>query len=83
MSEMKNAVSKNERLSMILEKCCGGVKSRFAERLNVDVNIFLMRLSRGTWYDACALAEAFPELNAEWVLTGEGEMMKEEINANA
>lgn len=79
---MTNEVSKSERLAKIIAELCEGKQTVLAEKLGKSQQNMNMILKKGTWYDACALAEAFPELNEKWVLTGEGEMMKE-MNANA
>jgi len=78
---MENGLSKKERLEAICDKFFGGNKSAMGRELGQTPQTIASWFDRETW-KACEIYEKLPQLNAEWVLTGEGEMMKE-MNANA
>lgn len=63
------------KLKEIIKKCSGNKNVEFARRLNTSQSVISTWLQRGTLkYEL--IAEAFPELSAEWLLRGEGDMFR-------
>ena len=74
---MNTQKSKTERLDMLVEHFASGNKAEFARMLGIT------KQSLNTWYnyehlDIEKVFYACPELSAQWLLTGEGEMLKKD-----
>jgi hypothetical protein len=64
-------LSKKDRIHYIIEaKCCGNA-SEMARRLNLSQQTISAWMRRDT-LDYDKVAEAFPDVSAEWLLRGEG-----------
>lgn len=72
-------MDKNERLEKLVEYYGNGNKSHFAKMLGVKAQTINTWLSRNT-YDTELIFAKCDNINASWLLTGEGNMIREESN---
>ena len=70
-------MNKSERIECIINSLCDGNKSRFAKLLGVKPQTINTWLTRDT-FDIERVYSCCGALNPHWLLTGEGEMMKDE-----
>ena len=70
-------MNKTERIECIINALCDGNKSRFAKLLDVKPQTVSTWLTRDT-FDIERVYSCCGALNPHWLLTGEGEMMKDE-----
>lgn len=70
-------MNKSERIECIINSLCDGNKSRFAKLLGVKPQTINTWLTRNT-FDIERVYCCCGALNPHWLLTGEGEMMKDE-----
>lgn len=76
-------MDKKERLQMLIEHYANGKKSQFANMLGVKAQTINTWISRDT-FDTELIFSCCEGVNAEWLITGKGEMLKEkEIKQNA
>ena len=76
-------MDKKERLQMLIEHYANGKKSQFANMLGVKAQTINTWISRDT-YDTELIFTSCEGVNAEWLITGKGEMLKtKEIKQNA
>ncbi len=71
----------NERLLQFIKYACGR-QSVFAERMGWERQ-YLSKLARGIGLGitpVVAILQAFPELDARWLLLGEGEMLRPAVS---
>ena len=69
----------NERLFQLLQYKTGGVQTEFCALLGWTPQ-YLAKLLKGTNFGlvpVVSIIRAFPEVNARWFLTGEGEMLND------
>lgn len=57
-------------------------KAKFAEFIGISPQLLSKWMERNT-FDIDKMVIAFPEINAIWLLTGKGEMLKEPVSAGA
>ena len=74
---MNTQKSKTERLDMLVEHFASGNKAEFARMLGIA------KQSLNTWYshghiDIEKVFSACPGVSAEWLITGEGEMLRKD-----
>ena len=70
-------MNKSERIECIINALCDGNKSRFAKLLGVKPQTVNTWLTRDT-FDIERVYSCCGALNPHWLLTGEGDMMKDE-----
>lgn len=73
----------NERLLQFIRYSCGR-QSIFAERMGWERQ-YLSKLTRGIGLGitpVVAILQKFPELDARWLLLGEGEMLRPAVSEN-
>lgn len=79
---MKNILNINERISYLVENKANNNKKKFAEMIGfapqVVSNIVSGRKSKPSFDVLNAIKASFVDVNSEWLLTGEGEMLKED-----
>lgn len=74
----------NKRLQDIIKYKTGGRQSAFAALLNWSPQ-YLSKLLKGVDFGlqpVVSIIEALPEINARWFLTGQGEMLNDEKQAD-
>ncbi len=77
---MNNTTSVKERLALFLEEI-GVNKSEFGRRIGVS-SAFITSMRKSLQPDkVAAIRDKFPELNIDWLLTGEGEMLAASASA--
>lgn len=69
-------MEKSDKLRTLITSLCDGNASEFARRLGVRQQTIPTWLSRNT-LDYDKIAEAFPEVRAEWLLRGSGEPIRD------
>ncbi|MBT0551274.1 hypothetical protein [Riemerella anatipestifer] len=78
---MKKELSINERILYLIENQVNGNQKKFAEKINfapqVVYNIVSGRKSKPSFDVLNAILSSFVYINAEWLLTGKGEMLKQ------
>ena len=73
----------NERIKKIREKFCNNSNKDFAERLGVAPNTASNYIKDGYSIGLNVvqyIQEKFPEVSVEWLISGSGEMLKQNIN---
>ncbi|MGP2571456.1 helix-turn-helix domain-containing protein [Ornithobacterium rhinotracheale] len=79
---MKKELTINERILYLIENQVNGNQKKFAEKINfapqVIYNIVSGRKSKPSFDVLNAILSSFVYINAEWLLTGKGEMLKTE-----
>ena len=66
-------------INEIIDHFCSGSKIEFAKRVGISKQTLNNWLKRGVSKDApYKIIEAFPDINPDWLLTGEGSMLKED-----
>ncbi len=73
----------NQRLRLFIQHACGR-QSVFAERMGWERQ-YLSKLTRGIGLGltpVVAILQEFPELDARWLLLGEGEMLRPTVSEN-
>lgn len=82
---MKEKSTINERVLYIIDNQCSGNRKKFAEKIGfkpqVISNIVSGRKSKPSFDVLNAIKTSFVYINSEWLLTGKGEMLKEETEA--
>lgn len=77
---MKKRTTINERILYIIDNQLNGNQKKFAEKINfapqVIHNIISGRKSKPSFDVLNAIISSFVYISAEWLLTGEGEMLK-------
>lgn len=68
-------MGKKDRLHQLIEHYSGGNKAKFAAKIGVKPQTLSMWLARGT-LDYDVVFTHCEHLNGEWLITGEGEMIK-------
>ena len=69
-------MNKSERIECIINSLCDGNKSRFAKLIGVKPQTVNTWLTRDT-FDIERVYSCCGALNPHWLLTGEGEMLKQ------
>lgn len=69
-------LSKKDRIHYIIATICGGNASEMARRLNLSHQTITAWQKRDTM-DYDKVAEAFPDISAEWLLRGEGAFQRD------
>lgn len=75
-------MEKKDRLHQLIEHYSGGNKGKFAAKIGVKPQTLSMWLARGT-LDYDVVFTHCEHLNGEWLITGEGEMIKHSNEAKA
>lgn len=70
-------MEKREQINKIL-KCICKNKSEFCRKTSIAASTLASWIERDT-FDPFRIAEAFPQISAEWLLRGEGEMFSTNI----
>lgn len=68
----------NNRLNQIIEYRTAGSRTDFAELMGWSRTYLSNLLSRESWgiTPVCQILEVLPEVDARWLLLGEGDMLK-------
>ena len=69
-------LSKSERIHYIIKEKCNGNASEMARRLSISQPAIASWQKRDT-LDYDKVAEAFPDISAEWLLRGEGAFLRD------
>ena len=65
-------------LNEIIQKMCYGNKAEFARAINTSPQTITNWMNRGISKEGLtAIQRAFPDLSSDWLLTGEGEMLRD------
>ncbi len=76
----------NKRIELIINTYCKGSKSEFAKKLGVTPsvigNITGLRQGAPSFMLLEKIANTFPQINCEWLLTGRGGIDKKETQNN-
>lgn len=67
-------MTKTERLQQIIDHFCDGNKTNFGISVGIGNSSVHSWLSRDT-FDAFLIAEAYPQIDTRWLLTGNGNML--------
>lgn len=67
-------MERNEILNTLISRFANGNQSRFARTLNLSPSTVATWVSRKT-FDAIRIKAVFPQVDGNWLLTGEGEML--------
>lgn len=67
-------MERNEILNTLISHFANGNQSRFARTLNLSPSTVATWVSRKT-FDAIRIKAVFPQVDGNWLLTGEGEML--------
>lgn len=71
-------------LNKIIQELCFGNKADFARSINISPQTITNWINRGISKDGMsAIQKAYPEISSDWLLTGEGEMLKPEAASPA
>lgn len=68
-------MSKSEKIQLIISQLCGGIKRNFARKVGIGETTLSSWLSRDSM-DPWLIANAFPEINLDWLLRDQGEMIE-------
>lgn len=77
-------MNKKERLELLIAHFCGGNKARFASAVGISPQALSNWFARDM-FDAEAIYNAFEGVSGDWLLSGEGEMLKSDsliVNQN-
>lgn len=74
-------MSKRERLQRVLDELCKS-KSDFCRKVNISTSTCSVWIERDT-FDPFKIAESFPQINTEWLIRGEGEMLKTDCKVDS
>ena len=78
---MNNFLDINDRILFIIENQLNGNKKKFAEKIGfapqVIANIVSGRKSKPSFDVLSAIKSSFDDINSEWLLTGNGPMLKQ------
>ena len=72
-------MDKRVMLEQLINYFTDGNKTKFAAQVGIKPQLVSTWLSRGT-YDAEVLYAGCPEVSGDWLLSGEGEMLKDKQN---
>lgn len=72
-------MDKREMLEQLINYYTDGNKAKFAAQVGIKPQLVSTWLSRGT-YDAEVLYAGCPGVSGDWLLSGEGEMLKDKQN---
>jgi len=72
-------MNKKERLELLIARFCGGNKARFASAVGISPQALSHWFTRNT-FDAEAIYNAFDDVSGDWLLSGEGEMLKKDFH---
>ena len=71
-------MNKKERLELLIAHFCGGNKARFASAVGISPQALSHWFTRDT-FDAEAIYKAFEDVSGEWLLAGNGEMLRSDL----
>lgn len=75
-------LDKREKLKIIIRECADDNQRLLAKMLGISPSTIASWIQRNT-YDVELLANCIPDLSAEWLLRGEGEMLKGSVPQTA
>ena len=68
-------MEKKEMLEVLISHFCGGNKAQFAAAVGITPQALSMWFTRKS-FDSEAIYRAFEDVSGDWLLSGEGEMLK-------